>query len=168
MTFSLGAKSIANLAAVHPNLVRVVRLAITLSLQDFCVFDGARTAAEQNALYQIGRTKPGKIVTDKDGYKNKSNHQITADGTGHAVDLVPWVGGRATWDDTWATHYAVAVAMSEAAKAIGVRIKWGGNWYEAMNDYGSSLDAIKAAVVRYKAAHPGPDFIDAPHFEVMP
>lgn len=159
MTFSLGAKSVANLSRVHPDLQMVVRRAITLTTQDFCVYDGARTAEEQNALFKKG-------VSQKDGFKNKSNHQVTADGFGHAVDLVPWVDGKPTWDDTWVRHYDVALAMSLAAKSLAAKIKWGGNWYETMDQYGANLDAIKAAVVRYKNMHPGPDFIDAPHFEL--
>lgn len=159
MTFSLGATSNANLSRVHPDLQRVVRQAITLTKQDFCVYDGARTAQEQNALFKKG-------VSQKDGFKNKSNHQITADGYGHAVDLVPWVNGRATWDDSWVRHYDVALAMSQASKALGIKIKWGGNWFETMDQYGDNLDAIKAAVARYKVLHAGPDFIDAPHFEL--
>jgi len=167
VTYSLGKRSNAELARVHPNLAQVVRRAITLTTQDFCVLDGARSAEEQNALYQIGRKMPGKVVTQKDGYKNKSNHQITADGTGHGVDLVPWVDGKPVWDDTWALHYQVAVAMSQAARDLGVRIKWGGNWYEAMDRYPATIEAMKAAVERYKRDHLGPDHIDAPHFELV-
>lgn len=159
MTFTLGTTSRVNLARVHPALDMVVRRAITITDQDFCVHDGARTAEEQNALFRKG-------ASQKDGYKSKSNHQITPDGYGHAVDLVPWVGGKPVWDDTWERHYRVASAMSKAAKASGVKIRWGGNWHETMDQYGDSLDAIRAAVVRYKNLHPGPDFIDAPHFEL--
>lgn len=160
MTFVLGKSSLARLVGVHPNLVRVVKRAIQITAQDFCVNDGARTAEEQNALFRKG-------VSQKDGYRNRSNHQKTADGTGHAVDLVPWVGGKPEFSD-WNFYYPVAVAMSLAAKEIGVRIRWGGNWYERMNDYGSTLEDVKAAVERYKAQHPGPDFIDGPHFEWAP
>lgn len=161
MTFTLSTQSNLNLSRVHPKLDIVVRRAIAITTQDFCVYGGARTAEEQNALFKKG-------VSQKDGYKSKSNHQITQDGYGHAVDLVPWVDGKPVWDDTWERHYLVAQAMSQAAKSCSVRIRWGGNWLETMDQYGDSLDAIKAAVVRYKNLHPGPDFIDAPHFELAP
>lgn len=159
MTYKLGRNSMAQLSQVHPDLVMVVKRAITLTTQDFCVFDGGRTAAEQNALYKRG-------VTQKDGYKNKSNHQITSDGYGHSVDLVPWVNGRPVWDDSWTMHYPIAYAMAQAAVQLSVNVKWGGNWYEILNNYATSLDAVKRAVARYKVDHPGPDFIDAPHFEL--
>ena len=159
MTYSLGTKSRANLARIHPDLRRVVERAITITTQDFCVYDGARSAAEQNALYRSG-------ASQKDGFKSKSNHQATPDGWGHAVDLVPWVDGKPVWDDTWERHYAVALAMARAAFDLAIQIRWGGNWYEPMNIYTPSLAAMKAAVERYKRDHPGPDFIDAPHFEL--
>jgi peptidoglycan L-alanyl-D-glutamate endopeptidase CwlK len=165
MTYSLGTKSLANLRQVHPKLVAVVKVAITLTKQDFTVHDGARTAAEQNTLYQKGRSRPGPIVTGKDGYKNKSNHQVTPDGTGHAVDLVPWVG-KPVWD--WDLIYPIALAMTQAARSAQVHIRWGGNWYECLNDYGTSIEAIKEAVERYKVEHPGPDHIDGPHYELLP
>lgn len=159
MTFALGLRSNDRLALVHPRMARVVRAAITLSAQDFCVNDGARTAEEQHAIFLAGHSQ-------KDGYKAKSNHQVTADGYGHAVDLVPCVNGKPIWDDTWALHYPVAVAMSQAARALAIRIRWGGNWYEPMDAYASDLAGVKAAVERYKIKHPGPDFLDAPHFEL--
>jgi len=163
MTYSLGTKSRQNLARVRPRLVRVVELAIVLTMQDFCVLDsgGARTAEEQNALFKKG-------VTQKDGYKKLSNHQVKADGYGDAVDLVPWVDGKPMYDDTWARHYPVAVAMSLASRQLHTPIIWGGNWYESMDLYPATLEGVKEAVERYKIKHPGPDFIDAPHFQLAP
>lgn len=157
--FTFSAKSIAQLSKVHPRMVAVVKLALDKTTQDFVVHDGARTAEEQNALFKSG-------ASQKDGYKNKSNHQVTSDGFGHAVDLVPFIPGKGpVWD--WDLIYPVAVAMSLAAKELGVRIRWGGNWFSAMNDYGSTIADIKEAVERYKSEHPGPDFIDGPHFELI-
>lgn len=164
--FQLSKESLSQLAGVNARLVAVVQMAIEVTTQDFCVYDGTRTAEEQNALYQKGRTRPGPKVTDKDGYKNKSNHQITADGTGHSVDLVPVVGGKPTWDDSWSLHWPVALAMAEAGRRLGVPLRWGGNWYERLTDYGDSINGLRAAVDRYKVQHPGSDFLDAPHFEL--
>lgn len=176
MTFSFGKKSNAVLdRAIHPDLAKVARLAITLSDVDFGIPDsgGSRTAAEQNEIYQIGRTKPGRKVTDKDGYRSASNHQVKADGYGYALDAVPWVAGKGKdgaaayfWDDTLALHYPVAVAFSRASKELGVPIVWGGNWYERMSEYDSTIEAMKAAIQRYKDKHPGRDFFDAPHFQL--
>lgn len=167
MTYRLGTKSRNELRLVHPKLVRIVEKAILITDQDFSVHSGARTAEEQNKLYQIGRTtqKNRKPVTSKDGYKNKSNHQVGPDGYGRSVDLVPWDGEKLVWD--WDMIYHIASAMSKIAKERETRIRWGGNWHEAMNDYGSCIDDIKEAVERYKRKNPGPDFIDGPHYELL-
>ena len=54
-----------------------------------------RDAEYQNSLYQQGRTVPGKIVTNVDGYKKKSNHQ-----SGQAWDAVPLDSkGQINWTD---------------------------------------------------------------------
>lgn len=164
----LSAASQAKLAAVRPELARVVRRAIEITTQDFAVTSGARTAEEQNALFQQGRTKPGPKVTEKDGYTRPSNHQITADGFGHAVDLVPWVGAKPVWDESFTLHYPVAVAMALAARELGVKIVWGGNWAEPMAAYPATVEGMRDAVQRYKRAKGGRGFLDAPHFEWRP
>lgn len=165
--YKLSNASLAQMRNLAPKMHRVVTHAIGITAQDFSVHDGPRTAAEQNALYQQGRSKPGKKVTSKDGYRNKSNHQVRDDtGYGNAVDLVPYVPGRGmVWD--WDLIYPIAVAMSQAAQEQNAVIKWGGNWYDTMDEYPSTLSAVKEAVQRYKVQHPGDDFIDGPHFELI-
>lgn len=154
--FTLGTRSIARMKGLHPKLIAVVSRAIQLTEQDFTVVAGFRTAAEQNALFRKG-------ASQKDGYKNKSNHQAASDGFGHAVDLAPYKKDPADWNN----YYPIAVAMSLAATELKVKIKWGGNWYESMDQYPATLLSVKLAVERYKIDHPGPDFIDGPHFELI-
>lgn len=163
MTFSLGSRSRENMAGLHPDLIRIVEGAIISSAIDFGVAGKAvRTAKEQHALFLQG-------VSQKDGYERKSNHQVKDDGFGHAVDLTPWVGGKfILTEDAWHYYPMIAVAMSVSAKALGLanRLKWGCNWLETMDRYGSMHDDMMAAMDRYKAAHPGKDFLDGPHFEI--
>ena len=163
--YKLGKKSKANMARLHPRLQLIINRAIEITEQDFSVHSGARTAKEQNELYQQGRTKPGKKVTSKDGYKNKSNHQVSGDGYGRAVDLVPWDGEKLVWD--WDLIYPIAVAMRLAADEYDAELRWGGNWYERMSQYPATIEGVKEAVERYKREHPGPDHIDGPHFELL-
>ncbi|MFC2736545.1 MAG: glycosyl hydrolase 108 family protein, partial [Leptotrichia wadei] len=87
--YSFAQSSLDKMEKVHPKLVEVMKAAITDSPYDFRITDGARTTEEQFALYQIGRSKPGRIVTNCDGKRAKSNHQIKSDGFGHAVDIFP-------------------------------------------------------------------------------
>lgn len=88
---------------------------------DFGISHALRSDAEQNALYQIGRTKPGKIVTHADGYKEKSVHQF-----GFAVDFYAYVDGKASYDH--ALLALIAMCFAEAATELGLRWRWGGNF----------------------------------------
>lgn len=103
------------------------------------VTDGVRTAEQQFALYQQGRTqqnnawvKTGDTVTNCDGVLKRSNHQPhESDGLGHAVDVAFIVDmnedGQVALNEpfTWDQHrnWALYGAM---AKAIGC--VWGGDW----------------------------------------
>lgn len=50
------------------------------------VVEGVRTNERQAYLYSLGRSRPGQIVTYKDGERFRSNHQPHPDGMGYAVD----------------------------------------------------------------------------------
>ena len=157
MTFSLGPRSVANLAGLHPGLLGIVHGAIVSTSVDFGVTGKAvRTAAEQHKLFLQG-------VTQKDGYKNKSNHQTHVDGFGYAVDLTPFINGQFDVNNE-AAQYPIAVAMSLASKQLAIPITWGGNWYEQLT--GDTVAAMRDNVRRYQLKHPGPDFIDLPHFQL--
>lgn len=112
------------LAGVHPKL-RAVVLRVLSVMADLgypmLVTDGVRTTEEQQALYAQGRTKPGPVVTNADGVTHRSNHQLHADGCGHAVDCCFLLNGKPSWDPhlPWRLY-------GEAAKALGCR--WGGDW----------------------------------------
>lgn len=123
MTYRLGDRSRAKLAGVHPDLVRVVERAITLTTVDFMVIEGLRTKKRQEELYAQGRTAPGKVVT----WTMASKHRVQPDGFGHAVDLGPWVNGVIAWGDLKAFD-AIALAMHRAAALEGVAIRWGADW----------------------------------------
>lgn len=77
------------------------------------VISGTRTYEEQNALYEQGRSKPGRIVTNaRGGY---SNHNF-----GIAFDIGVFEGGR----------YLGESPAYKAVGAIGMKLglEWGGNW----------------------------------------
>lgn len=110
MTFVLGQKSLERLNGVHPDLVKVVKLAITRTPVDFVVLEGLRTKERQAVLFKQGATKT-----------MNSRHL-----TGHAVDLAPAIGGVVSWD--WPLYHKLAPVMKAAAKDLGVAITWGGDW----------------------------------------
>lgn len=153
MTYVLGVKSMDHLSGVHPNLVKVVERAITLSDQDFGVYEGLRTLATQQEYMKRGVTRT-----------LASKHLKQGDGFGHAVDLVPFVAGSFRWE--WGSMYPIAAAMRIAAQEVGVPLRWGGAWDMPLLQISASPEGMKAAVAAYCARHPGPDFIDGPHYEL--
>jgi peptidoglycan L-alanyl-D-glutamate endopeptidase CwlK len=150
MAFALGKASQAKLDLVRPQLARVVRRAITITTADFTVFEAMRTLATQKEYLRRGVTKT-----------LNSRHL-----TGDAVDLVPWVSGGPRWE--WPPIYNIAAAMREAAVIEGVALRWGGVWDRRLADLPANAAGIKRAVEQYCARHPGPDFLDGPHYELVP
>ena len=118
MPFKLGTTSMLRLKEVKPILRKVVERAIQISTVDFLVSEGKRTLKRQTELYAQGRTSPGKKVT----WTMNSKHL-----TGDAVDLVPFVDGKADWNDL-KKFDEVYKAMMAAAEELGVKLRYGGDW----------------------------------------
>lgn len=129
--YSFGATSEKSLTGIHPDLVKVMRTAIVDSPVDFTITDGVRTTAQQQALYAKGRTVAGEIVTQADGVHNKSNHQVKADGYGHAVDLYPYVNGAVSYDE-YQAQGQIAAHIKATAATLGIHVVWGGDWTMAV------------------------------------
>lgn len=107
MSYSLGKKSLLKLEGVHPDMVAVVKLAITLTEQDFSVGEGLRTVERQKKLVASG----------------KSTTMNSRHITGHAVDLFPY---PVSWD--WQFFHPIAKAMKQAAQTLDIDLEWGGDW----------------------------------------
>lgn len=109
----LDLRSQTRLMGVHPDLVAVVRRAHEIAGNmelDFIVTEGRRSVARQKTLVAKGASKT-----------MNSRHL-----TGHAVDLAAKVAGQVRWD--WPLYHRLAGAMKQAAKELGVKIVWGGDW----------------------------------------
>lgn len=118
--YKFSKSSLAKLTGVHPDMVKVVTKALTISSVDFSVIEGVRTVERQKELWAQGRTKPGPIVT----WTMNSKHFIDPKtGYGHAVDLLPVTG----WNDQEGFK-AVATAMLVAAEELNIKIRWGADW----------------------------------------
>ena len=122
--FKFSRNSEKKLQYLHPNLQKFFRELIKISPYDFSITQGIRTAVEQNKLYQQGRTMPGKIVTNCDGYKIKSNHQTKDDGLGHAGDIAVLLNNKITWEE----KYYKEVAMTARILMQKYNVEWGGDW----------------------------------------
>lgn len=105
--YKLGRGSMRELIGVHPILAFAVVKAIGITKQDFTVFDGVRTAIEQRKLVERGLSK-----------SNNSYHLY-----GLAVDLVPYVNGKITWDEEY--FPAIREAMNTVIEQYNLPIENG-------------------------------------------
>ena len=114
-------RSEAVLAKVNPALANKVRAAadgLATAGTYLLVVSGLRTAAEQDALYAQGRSKPGHIVTNARAGFSMHNY-------GLAVDVVPYLtgsSGQLNWGPNTAQFRAMVAAL-EAQDLV-----WGGSW----------------------------------------
>jgi len=148
--FKLSQRSLDNLEGVDLSLIGVVKRAIEITKVDFGVIEGLRTPEEQRDLVLSGASQT---------MFSKHIH-------GKAVDLMAYVGPRASWELN--LYDDIADAMKQAAMELRVPIRWGGAWnvddickwegtmYSAMNHY---IDER-----RKQGRKP---FIDGPHFELI-
>ncbi len=85
------------------------------------ILSGTRTYAEQNALYALGRTKPGRIVTKARGGFSNHNFGIAWD-VGIFVDGVYYEGKKGKEDQAYSD-------LARFIKNNNVNgISWGGDW----------------------------------------
>lgn len=108
--YKLSKRSLDRLQGVHPDLVKVVQLAITRTPIDFAITEGLRTVERQKELVAKGASK------------TMNSRHIT----GHAIDFACFVGKEVRWD--WALYNQVGPVFEECAKELGIPIVWGGRW----------------------------------------
>ena len=124
--FGLSKRSRDNLNGVHPDLIKVVELALSsYTKEDFMVIEGVRSVARQRSLVRKGASK------------TMNSRHIN----GMAVDLAWWKDGGVSWrtdniksfytldhGDDYEGYQAIGVAMLTAAEELGIPLRWGGDW----------------------------------------
>lgn len=139
--YKFGDKSLANLEGVHPDLVQVVKKAMTMQIMDFSVVEGVRDIERQRNLYHTGRSQT-----------LKSKHLIQPDGYGHAVDLYPYpidMDKINSGDPREMSRFGIlAGIILSCAKQLDIAIISGMDW----DGDGQVLDH---------------SFFDAPHFQLQ-
>jgi peptidoglycan L-alanyl-D-glutamate endopeptidase CwlK len=116
--YFLGRTSRRNLYTCSINIQKVIFEAISRGLIDFSVIEGIRGKAEQNRYFKIGKSKVE--------WPN-SKHNVKRDGLlSLAVDLVPYVNGKSSYDVRHCCYLA-GIIISVAA-SMGIVLRWGGNW----------------------------------------
>lgn len=128
--YKFGNTSLKRLYTTNKPLPELFIKALDRSPIDFGIARGYATPEEQFELFKKGRksennqwviSSPDEVVTFKDGYKNKSNHQ-----SGKAVDVYAFINGKASWDEIHLSLIA-GVVLATAAE-MGIKIKWGGTF----------------------------------------
>lgn len=142
-------KSAARLSGLHPAVIAAATALIERCYTcgvPILITQGLRTAAEQEALYAQGRTKPGELVTNARGGYSYHNYGLAVD----FALLLP-DGSSVSWDmkrDGDQDRTADWLEVVKQAKAIG--FEWGGDW-TSFKDYphfqlsfGLTLAALRA------------------------
>ena len=142
-------RSQSNLVGVHPDLVKVVSLALERTTVDFTVIEGLRTIDRQKQLVKKGASKT-----------MASRHL-----TGHAVDLVPYIDGTVSWD--WPPVYEVAEAMFSASRSLSISVVWGAAWQaDMLTEAASSAKELSNQYVDMRRKEGRTPFMDGPHFQL--
>lgn len=156
MAFKLSGKSLSKLEGVDTRLQTIVKAAIHNTKIDFGVICGLRTMDEQRALVKSGASQT-----------MKSKHL-----EGKAVDLMAYVGSRASWELN--LYDDIADAMAQAARDLGIGICWGAAWSTSslpypmdMRQWNGTMEDAMNAYVDKKRAMKRRAFIDGPHFELI-
>lgn len=147
-TFILSERSKDLLEPLHPDIYKVVLTAIDITEVDFSVFEGMRSVSRQKELVNIGASRT-----------MNSRHL-----TGHAVDLVAYVGGSLRWD--WPLYYKIAYAMRQSCIHHGVDMTWGGVWDRSILDLSDDIEREVYLYTRRQRDKGKSAFIDGPHFQL--
>ena len=150
MSFKLSQRSLDKLEGVHPDMVKCVKSAIEYTKVDFGVICGMRTEEEQKELVAKGASKT-----------MRSKHL-----TGHAVDLMAYLGSRASWELN--LYDDIADAMAQASKEHNVPIKWGAAWSIGnIAQWNSGMEGAMNSYIDLRRSEGKRPFIDGPHFELI-
>lgn len=121
--FKFSKRSLNNLKGVHPLMVKLMHEAIKDAPIDFVITEGVRTVERQKELFKAGKSKC-------DGVKNKSKHQIKADGFGHAVDLYPLPISYTNIKP----YLILAEHIKKTANRLKISVRYGGD-FKSLKDY---------------------------------
>ena len=147
--FKLSQRSLSNLEGIDPYLVGVVKRAIEITKVDFGVIEGIRTPERQRELVQRGA----------------SQTMFSKHIEGKAVDLMAYIGSRASWELN--LYDDIADAMKQAAMELQVPLRWGGAWnVPDIRDWEGTMQGAMDYYIDTRRSQGRKPFIDGPHFEL--
>lgn len=88
---------------------------------DVLIYCTYRSNKEQDEAYAIGRTLPGKRITNAKGGQSKHNCTVNGKPASQAFDSVPLLYGKPMW-----TNDALINKMGEIGESVG--LEWAGRW----------------------------------------
>ena len=151
MSFKLSSRSLERLEGVDERIVAVAKYAIGITKVDFGIphLGGLRTMDQQRELFEKGASQT-----------MKSKHL-----EGIAIDTVAYVGARVSWELN--LYDDIADAMKEAAKDVGVKLRWGAAWHiDSIGDYEGSMEDAMNEYIDLRRSQGRRPFMDAPHYEL--
>ncbi len=154
MSFTLSSRSLSKLEGVHESLVNIVKEAIQATKVDFGVICGTRTKQEQAELVKKGASKT----------MNSRHLPQESTGKSHAVDLMAYIGSRASWELN--LYDDIADAMRVGAIMEGVDVTWGGAWHKTLNSWSGSSHDLMNEYIDTRRGQGRKPFIDGPHFQI--
>lgn len=107
-----------NLKYVHPDLVKVIDLALSYLSFDVAIIQGARTEAQHKANVISGATRTKRSRHVRNNNKN---------GFACAADMAPLSGKLILWKRL-DLFQKMNSAMMRASSKLGILIDWGGDW----------------------------------------
>ena len=128
--------SVKKINSLHPKLRPYAAALLNEAKKngiELIITDATRTNAEQQKIYEQGRTKPGKIVTNAKPGQSLHNY-------GLAFDVAPVVNGKVTYDYDWKK-------IGEIGKKVG--LFWGGDFVSFKDNphfehkFGNSLATLQ-------------------------
>lgn len=148
--FRFSQRSLSNLVDIEDALVEASHRALAVTKVDFGVICGRRTLQEQMEMVESGAS------TTMD-----SRHL-----TGHAVDVMAYIGSQGRWELPLYCH--IVLAYKKAAAEMNTELRWGGCW-ELLSRLPSTPELILRRVEDWAAARRAVGrraFIDAGHIEI--
>lgn len=143
MKYKFSDISLNRLRECHPDLIKIMNMAILVTDVDFGIAEGQRSIEMQQKYYHEGKSMI-------DGITRKSKHNYNPS---MAVDVYAYFDGKAQWDKETMSYLAGIVrASAEILKKDGLithSIRWGGNW---------DMDGVVLL---------DQSFDDRPHFELV-
>lgn len=97
---------------------------------DLLIYCTLRSNEEQDELYAIGRSKPGKIVTN--ARAGQSAHNPDSGGKSSAYDCVPLRYGKPVWGSSSKEDAALWAKVGSLAEEVG--LSWSGRWTGKMKE----------------------------------